>query len=112
MLMRRCDAQKMFGQRDDIFGAFAERRHAQLKLPKAMEQVLPETSFPYRSFEILIGGGDNPHVYFDLAMSAKPVEWLPVEHAQQFHLRLQLQLAELIQKESAPIGQFEKARLR
>src|SRR5450432_1117780 len=77
-----------------------------------MEEVLPKAPVFYRGFEILIGGGDDAYIHFNLAMPSEAIERLPVQHAQKFHLRLQLQLSNFVKKERALVCKFEQTRLR
>ncbi len=44
-------------------------------------------------------------------MATQPVERLAIEHAQQFHLGLQLQFADFVEEQRALVGHFEQARL-
>src|SRR5271165_3239010 len=101
----------MFGQGDDIFRPLAQRGHAQLKLAQAMKQVLTEAPGLHGGFEILVGGGDDTHVYFDLAMPAQTVERLAIENAQQLDLRLRLQFSDFVEEERSLVGQFKKPGL-
>src|SRR5690349_8302963 len=77
-----------------------------------MEEVLPEATVAYGCLEILIGGGNDANVHLNLAVTAQAVERLPIQHAEQFHLRLQLQLANFVEEERALVGEFEQAGLR
>src|SRR5581483_8911901 len=77
-----------------------------------MKQILPEPAFPDGSFQILVGGGHDADVDPDLAISAQAVKGLPIQHAQQLHLGLRLQLADLIEEESAFISELEQSGLR
>ena len=112
VLAGRFETQEMFGEGDDILGALAQRRNAQLELSKAVEEVLTEAAFFDGGFEILVSGGDDADVDFNLAVTAETVEGLAIEHAQEFHLSLQLQFADFVEEESAFLGEFEKAGLR
>ncbi len=62
-------------------------------------------------FEILVGGRDNADIDFDLAVAAQTVEGLAIQHAQQFHLSLQLQFADFVEEQRALVGQFKQTGL-
>src|SRR5579863_7257473 len=76
-----------------------------------MEEILAKAAFLNRFFEVLVGGGDDTHIDSDLAMPSETVERLTIEHAQKLDLSLQLQLADLVEKQRAPVGEFKQARL-
>ena len=97
----------MFGQSDNVFGALPQRGHAKLKLAETMEEILAKASCGNRGVEILVGGGDDAHVHFNLAMSTKAVEGISVEHAQQLDLSLKLQYPDFVKEERAFVGEFE-----
>ena len=44
--------------------------------------------------------------------AAQPLELALLQHAQQLHLRAQVQLADLVEEERAAVGQLEAALLR
>src|SRR5450755_4198597 len=102
----------MFGERNNILGTLPERRNPKLKLAETVEQVLAETAVLDRGFEILIRGGNNADVNLNLAMTAQTEERLAIQHAQQFDLSLQLQLANFVEKKRALVGHFKEAWLR
>ncbi len=102
----------MFSQGNDVFRTLAQRRNAELELAEAMKKILAKAAFFDRSFEILIGGGDDADIDFDFAVAAETVERLAIQHAQKLDLSLQLQFADFVEKKSTFVGQFEEARFR
>src|SRR5579864_1518383 len=102
----------MFGESNDIFWSFAQRRNPQLELAEAVKQILAEAALAYCSLEVLVGCGDNTDVNLDLAMSTQTVERLSIKHAQQLDLCLQLQFPDLIEEKRASIGKFKQPQLR
>src|SRR5579862_222616 len=104
----RLKSKKMFGEGDDILRPLPQWRHAELELAKTMEQVLTKTPRRNSGIEILIGCGHNADIYFDFAMAAQPVERMPIEHAQQLYLGLNLQFSDFIEKKRAFVGEFEQ----
>src|SRR5579871_5686416 len=107
----RLQVQEMFSQGNNILGPLAQRRNPELELTEAMKEVLAESSLPYGSFQILVGCGNDANVNLDLAVSTETIERLTVEHAQKFHLRLQLQFADFVQKKCSLVRQFEQSGL-
>ena len=77
-----------------------------------MEKILAETPFFHRQLKILIGSRDHAHVDCNFTMAAQTEIRSAVQNAQQFHLDLRLQLANLIEKNRALVGQFKQAGLR
>src|SRR5258708_1146832 len=101
----------MFGQSDDILRPLPQRRHAKLKLAETMKEILAKAALGHRGVEILIGGGDNAHIDFDLAVAAEAVEGISIQYAQELHLSLELQFADFIEEERALVGEFEQTCL-
>src|SRR5579864_1274337 len=106
VLARGFQSQEMFREGNDVFGSLAQR-----ELAEAVKQILAEAAFFDCGFEILIGSGDNADVDVNFAVAAETVEGLAIEHAQQFHLGLQLQFADFVEKKGALVGHFEEAWL-
>src|SRR3954454_25300461 len=102
----------MLGKGHRVLRPLAQRRNSQLKLAEAMKEPLAEPSFSYSCLKVLVRGGNDADVNLDLAMSTEPAKRLPIQHAQQFHLPLQLQFADLVQKERSPVGEFKEPRFR
>ena len=78
-----------------------------LKLAEAMEKILPKAARGHGGIEILIGGGDDADIDFDLAVTAQTVEWISIQNTQQLYLRVQLQFADFIEEKRALVGHFE-----
>ena len=53
-----------------IFRAFGERGLAYLKLGETVVQILPETSLPYGTLHILVGGRQYPYIGFKFFAAA------------------------------------------
>jgi hypothetical protein len=62
-------------------------------------------------FEVLIGGGDAAEIHLDLPVAADADDLLFLEHAQQIRLRLEADVADLVQEDAAAVGHFELALL-
>src|SRR5262249_22572881 len=66
---------------------------------------------PDHVFEIPVGGGDQPHVDAMRLRAAEALELLFLEHAQQFRLQRERNIADLVEEQRAPVGHFEAANL-
>ena len=60
--------------------------------------------------EIAVGRGDDADVDSERLLSADPLERAVLEHAQQPHLRVERQLANLVEEQRAAVGALEPAR--
>jgi hypothetical protein len=60
-------------------------------------------------FQITVGGGDDPDIDLDRLIASHAVDLAIFQYPQQFLLKWQRHVAELIQKESAAIGVLELA---
>ena len=101
----------MFGEGNNVLRSLAQRWNTELELSEAMEKILTEAAVLDRSFEVLVGGGDDADVNFNLAVAAETVERLTVEYAQQLDLSLQLQLADFVKEKCALVGKFKETGL-
>src|SRR5438309_1607727 len=64
---------------------------------------------PYRFVEIAIRRRDHPHVHPDGPARPHGLELLLLEDAKKLHLRLEGQLADLVEEDRAAIGELEAA---
>ena len=64
-----------------------------------------------RLLHVLVGGGDHPHVHPHGLGAADPLELALLQHAQQLHLRAQVDVADLVEEQRAAFGQLEAALL-
>src|SRR5262245_27270071 len=99
----------MGGQNRNVVGAFAEWRQLQIDDVQAVVKVLAELIGFDHLFQIAVGRRDDANVHRDRLFPAQAFELSLLQHAQQFHLHGRRQLADLIQKKSATVGQFETA---
>ena len=99
----------MARQQGDILAPLAQRRQAQADDIEAMEQVFAEQSLAHPLFQILVGGGDHPHVDLDRRMPADAVELAVRQHAQQAGLQFGRHVADFVQEQRAAVGLLEAA---
>src|SRR5437660_759758 len=78
-------AQKSADEKRNIFLALAQRRHRDAHDVQAKEKIVAESSLAHECFEILVGGGDEPHIRAQGLIAAHALERaLLAHHAQQF----------------------------
>src|SRR5215813_2582661 len=58
----REERQEASGDRQDVLRPFPQRRQPDLEHVEPVEEVFSESAVPHFFFEILVGGGDDPHV--------------------------------------------------
>ena len=108
-----CDARAVFlvqilqhdiGDRRDIFFMFAQRRNYDLEYAQPIVKF-----FAQMRSEFLTGRGKYPSVYCDFVLTAKPPHSQVLENAQQLWLRGRRHLADLVEKQSAPVSLLKAA---
>ena len=77
---------EVFGESRDGFPAFAQRRAFDGEGAQAVEYVLPETIGFDVGFEVAIGRGDDAHIHLPRSCVADALDFLLLQHAQQFGL--------------------------
>src|SRR4051794_10948228 len=99
----------MFGEQRDVVAARAERRHFDRNDIQPVVQIAAETSVRDFRFEILVRCRDHAHIDADGLLAAHFLERLLLQYAQNFRLRLQAHVADLVEEERAAVGQLELA---
>src|SRR5207253_2309588 len=74
-----------------------------------VEEVGTEAPRPHRFLEIAIRRGDHPHVYPKRPARPYRFELLLLQNTKKLHLRLEGQLADLVEEDRAAIGELEAA---
>ena len=109
--MRRFLFEEETGERADVFGPRAKRRHVEPGLVEAVIEIAPEGAF-FDGFEqIDVGGGDDPHIHRDFAGAPEAVVRSAIEDAQELDLELQIQFSDFVEEQRAAVGDFEEALL-
>ena len=83
----------------------------ELELAETMKKILAEAAFANRGFQVLIGRGDDTDVYLDFPVPPETIEGLPIQHAQQLYLSVQLQFADFVEEQRPSVGHFKQAWL-
>ena len=103
--------EEVVGQEQDVGLPLAQRRHEDREHVQPVVEVLAELARRNGLLEVLVGGGHQPDVGADRLGAAQALELPLLQHAQQLDLRRQIQLADLVEKQRAALGQLEAALL-
>src|SRR6266508_1847413 len=76
---------------------------------EAIIQILAETSGAYRFFQVSIGGGDDAHVHRNTTAPSNPFKRALLQHAQEFDLGGQADVADFLKKECPMNTQLKAA---
>ena len=98
----------MLDQRRDVGETIAQRRHTQHMHVQPIEQVLAEPSLRQLLLEIAMGRCDDARVDSDRLVRADAGDFALLEHAQELGLGGGRQIADLVQKQRAAAGGFER----
>src|SRR5262245_59545691 len=101
----------MLGQQQDVGFAFTQRRHEYRENIEPVVKILAKLRQLDRFFQIFVRGDDQPDVDLDRVDAAEPFKLTFLKHAQQFYLRAEVQIANLVEKQRAAVCQFEPAFL-
>src|SRR3990167_5375395 len=97
-------------QQRDILGPLAQGRDPDREDVQPIEKVRAEPPFMCRRFEVAVGRRDHPDPDPD-GRSAHALELPFLEHAEQLRLKVERQLADLVQEDGPSVGQLEAADL-
>ena len=75
----------------------------------AVEEVLAEAARLHVGGEVAVRRGDDAHVDLDVLRVAEAPDVLLLQHAQELHLQVERQLADLVEEERAAVGLLEEA---
>src|SRR2546425_2133685 len=93
----------------DVFVTLAERGDLNGKNVQAVIKIAAEGALGDQFRKIYVGGGDHAHVHALGAIAAEAFEFLLLEDAEKLGLQLVRNVADLVEEESAAVGQFEAA---
>src|SRR4051812_35203407 len=99
----------MYDERMNILRALAQRRQANRKDRKTIEEVAAESALLDCALKVYVRGGDDAHVHFDNLVAADASELAVLQHAKQTHLSRKTHLAYLVQKKRPAVGLFKAA---
>ena len=102
----------MLHQQRDVVAPLAQRRQLDADHVQPVEQVLAEAAVLHLALQVDVGGGDDAHVDLDRLHAAEAHELAFLHHAQQLGLRLDRDVADLVEEDAALVGEVEQALLR
>src|SRR5207249_7153458 len=94
----------------DILGVFSQRWNEERNDVEPVEQVLAKVAALDFLVQMLVGGGDNPHVHGQVAPRAERRKALLLDHAQDLGLGAQAHIADFIEEERSAAGLLEFSR--
>ena len=90
-------------------GPLAQRRQRDREDVEPVVEILAELALGDQRLEVAVRGRDDPHVDLDGLAAADPLELALLQHAQQLDLHVERQVADLVEKQRAAVGQLEPA---
>ena len=102
-------AEEEASERKDVLAALGEGREVNADHLEAVVEVLAETPVLHELLEVAVSGGDETQVHGDLVLAADADEPALLEHPQQLHLRVESQLAHLVEEERPSPGELNLA---
>src|SRR5262249_20120260 len=90
--------------------ALSQRRDLDRKYFQTIVKILTKRPLFYHRGQVPMRGCDQAYVNFMRKVAAEPLELLLLQDAQQFWLEFQRDVADLIQKKRASVGEFESPR--
>ena len=105
-------SRKCCDQQRDVFLALAQRRQLHRDDVQPVVQVLAEPPVVHHRAQVDVGGRDDAHVHLDRVDAAEAHELALLDHAQQLGLRLERDVADLVEEDAALVGDLEQALLR
>ena len=104
-----CIAGKILHQQGDVLPPFPQRRQVNRDEVEPVEQVLAEEALTDHLLQVAVGSRDHPDVSAAGDALAQRLVGAVLEHAQELDLTDGLQLAYLVEEDSALVGQLEPA---
>ncbi len=98
-------------EQGDIPGAFGKRREMERHGADPVVKILAERAGRDHGREVAVGGGDKAKVHLARAGSPEPHDPFFFQHPEQLDLCVRRQIAYFVQKQRAPVRQFDLADL-
>src|SRR6266568_4691570 len=102
-------AQEKVHQQWDIAFALAQRRRFERKYVEPVKQVGTETPVLDDFIQVPVSSRDDSYIHFDRLTAADPLKFSFLKHAQKFHLSIEWQLGDFVEKYRPAIGQLKPA---
>ena len=100
-------AKEVLRQQGDVAPACSQGGNVQLNHVEPVVQVLPKTSLLDHFHKVAVGGHHHADVYRDRLVAANPLELAFLQKPQQFDLKRQRDLADLVKKQRTARRLFE-----
>ena len=104
--------EEVLREQRNVVLALAQRRQLHGDDVQPVEQVLAELAFVHHVPQVDVGRGDDPHVDLDRLDAAEAHELALLDDAQQLGLRLERDVADLVEEDRALVGELEQPLLR
>src|SRR6202035_6094725 len=78
---------------------------------EAVVEVFAKAIFRHQLRQIGVGGGDDAHVDLDHVDGTQAHELLLLDHAKELGLRIEIDVADLVEEDRAAIGYLEESSL-
>src|ERR1700751_4470339 len=101
------EPREMRGHQRDILAALTQRGDGKRDHVQAIEQVRSKCPFPDSLLQAAIGGRYYPDVDFHAARVSQAVELAFLKRAQELRLQAYWHLADLVEQQRSPVGEFE-----
>src|SRR5213594_370725 len=102
---------EMVDEQGHVLDPLPERRHDHRHDVEPIVEILAEGAASDGLLEVRVRGGDEPDVDLDRASTADSLDLALLEHAQELHLELGPQCADLVEEHGAPLRQLELPQL-
>ena len=106
-LLLRYTVNKALGEHRDIGYPITQRRHLDWEHIEPIVQIHAEFALVHQMLQILVRRRDNPHIGLHAGITAHPLERMLLQHPQQFYLHGQGHITNLVQEQSAALGEFK-----
>ena len=111
LVLVRVLAQEVLDQQRDVLVALAQRRQVDGDHVEPVEEVLAEGALLHGFGQVGVGGGDDAHVGLARLDAAERHELLLLDHPQQLGLRVERDVADLVEEDGAAVGGLEQPLL-
>jgi hypothetical protein len=101
---RRVLRQERFDQDGDVLGPLSQRWQRYRRNRQPVEEVLSEGATPHRLPKVAIGCRDDPNVDRDRNRPADWADLTPFENPQQTRLQINVELADLVEKDRSTVS--------
>src|SRR5262249_25235137 len=95
----------------NLFRSLAQGRHDDLDHVQPIVEVVAKAAGRHGLFQVLVGGGQDPHIDLDGGAASQAGELAVLEDMQELALEGRMQIADLVEEDRAVVGGLEFAEL-